>query len=180
MPSSSQARPAGWRIVIAGGGIAGLSLALALKGALGPALEVVVCDPILARDPSGDRRAYAIAAAARRMLEALGIWPKIVFQAQPMLSMVVTDSRLDDPVRPTFLAFDGEVEAGEPFAHMVESGALTAALMEGCRAGGVALEAVGVSGFAPSPDAVEVRLADGRSLDGALLGEAGGARSRLR
>ena len=39
------------RIVIAGGGLAGLSLALALKQALGDGLDVVMCDPALQRDP---------------------------------------------------------------------------------------------------------------------------------
>ena len=56
----------GPRIVIAGGGLAGLSLALALKQALAGNLDVVMCDPALTRDPHGDKRAYAIAAAACR------------------------------------------------------------------------------------------------------------------
>ena len=73
MPSLTPQPDAPWRIVIAGGGVAGLSLALALKGALGEGADVVLCDPALARDPAGDRRAYAIAAAARRMLNALGV-----------------------------------------------------------------------------------------------------------
>ena len=42
--------------------------------------------------------------------------------------MVVTDSRLDDAVRPTFLTFAGEVEPGEPFAHMIENRHLVDAL----------------------------------------------------
>ena len=42
--------------------------------------------------------------------------------------MVVTDSKLDDAVRPTFLAFGGEVEEGEPFAHMIENRHLVDAL----------------------------------------------------
>src|SRR3712207_730496 len=62
------------RIVIAGGGLAGLSLALALKTALADGIDVIMCDPALKRDPHGDKRSYAIAAAARRMLEALGVW----------------------------------------------------------------------------------------------------------
>ena len=169
-----------WRIVIAGGGVAGLSLALALKGALEAGVEVVLCDPVLARDPRGDRRAYAIAASARRMLGALGIWRAIEAGAQPMLSMAVTDSRLADPVRPVFLAFDGEVEPGEPFAHMVESGALAAALLDACRAAEVTLEPVGVAGFAVEADEARVTLADGRALGAALLVAADGARSRLR
>ena len=38
----------------------------------------------------------------------------------------VTDSRLDDAVRPVFLTFAGEIEPGEPFAHMIENRAIAA------------------------------------------------------
>src|SRR5215212_1834042 len=128
-PDHSQRRPSRppWRVVVAGGGVAGLSLALALRRALGSAVETTVFDPALARDPAGDRRAFALAAGARRMLQALDVWDAIADRAQPILDMVVTDSRLADPVRPVFLTFEGVVGANEPFAHMVESGALTAA-----------------------------------------------------
>ena len=168
------------RIVIAGGGLAGLSLALALKSSLRDALEVVMCDPALRRDPSGDRRAYAIAAAARRMLEALAIWPQVVRDAQPIEGMVITDSHLGDPVRPTFLTFAGDVEAGEPFAHMIEGGPLTAALVAACREAGVVLKPAGVDGFAVEPSAIRVRMAGGDDLAADLLVAADGARSRLR
>jgi 2-octaprenyl-6-methoxyphenol hydroxylase len=167
-------------VLIAGGGIAGLALALALRQGLGEALDVTVCDPALVRDPAGDRRAYAIAAAARRMLDALGAWEAIAPRAQPMLDMVVTDSRLHDPVRPAFLTFDGEVEPGEPFAHMVESGALVAALLAGCRERGVALKAEGVSGFEAAGPGVRASLAGGEVLEATLLVAADGGRSRLR
>jgi 2-octaprenyl-6-methoxyphenol hydroxylase len=176
-PSTSATAP---RIVIAGGGLAGLSLALALKRGLGSAVEVSMCDPALRRDPKGDRRAYAIAAAARRMLEALGIWPQVVEQAQPILDMVITDSRLQDPVRPTFLTFGGEVEPGEPFAHMVEGGGLTFAMVEACKAAGVALRPVAVEGFAAREDAIAVSVAGENPVDAALLVAADGGRSRLR
>src|ERR671911_668504 len=135
------------RIVIAGGGLAGLSLALALKRSLDDVIEVVMADPALRRDPRGDRRAYAIAAAARRMLRALDVWDLVEPAAQPILDMVVTDSRLHDPVRPTFLTFGGDVEPGEPFAHMVEGGDLTGALVDACRTAGVVLKSLGVEGF---------------------------------
>lgn len=169
-----------WSIVVAGGGVAGLALALALKRALGPALEIIVGDPALGRDARPDGRAYAIAAGARRMLQTLGAWDAIAAEAQPMLDMVVTDSRLADPVRPIFLTFDGEVEPGEPFAHMVESGALTAALIAGCRDAGVDLRPIGVRGVDASLGGASVTLADGNVVEAALLVAADGARSRLR
>ncbi|WP_114943609.1 ubiquinone biosynthesis hydroxylase [Microvirga calopogonii] len=168
------------RIVIAGGGLAGLSLALALKEALGDGVDVVMCDPALKRDPHGDKRSYAIAAAARRMLAALGTWDQVVDKAQPILDMVITDSRLHDPVRPTFLTFAGEVDGNEPFAHMITAGDLTAALLEACREAGADLRAEGVKGFAVHGAHTEISLTNGESLQASLLVAADGARSRLR
>jgi len=160
--------------------LAGLSLALALKTALRDALDVTLCDPALQRDPTGDKRAFAIAAAARRMLQALDIWPGLEAEAQPVVDMVITDSRLHDPVRPAFLTFGGEASAGEPFAHMVESGAVTSALIEGCRKAGVILRAAGIDRLSNEPDAVRVTVAGEGPIAADLLVAADGARSRLR
>jgi 2-octaprenyl-6-methoxyphenol hydroxylase len=139
-----------------------------------------MCDPALKRDPHGDGRAFAIAAAARRMLEALGIWPSVVDKAQPILDMVITDSRLQDPVRPAFLTFDGEVGEGEPFAHMIRAGDLTGAMVEACRSSGVTLRPEGVDSFRIDGNRNAVKLAGGGILDAALLVAADGGRSRLR
>jgi 2-octaprenyl-6-methoxyphenol hydroxylase len=168
------------RIVIAGGGLAGLSLALALKKALSGGLAVTMCDPALKRDPHGDKRSYAIAAAARRMLTALDVWNQVAERAQPILDMVITDSRLQDPVRPTFLTFAGEVDGNEPFAHMVTAGDLTAVLLEACREAGVDLRPEGVKGFAVRGTRTDVTLTEGETLPAALLVAADGGRSRLR
>ncbi|MGO4572087.1 ubiquinone biosynthesis hydroxylase [Microvirga sp. 2TAF3] len=168
------------RIVIAGGGLAGLSLALALKQALDDSVDVVMCDPALKRDPHGDKRAYAIAAAARRMLEALRVWDAVADKAQAILDMVITDSRLQDPVRPTFLTFEGDVDAGEPFAHMVAGGDLTAILVEACKAAGVSLRTASVQGFSANPAEIDVSLSEEGRLPASLLVAADGARSRLR
>ena len=116
-------------LVIGGAGFAGLALAIALRQGLGEAFTVTVADPALASVPSKDPRASAIAAAARRLFETIGVWDAVAGDAQPMLDMVITDSKLDDTVRPTFLSFGGDVEEGEPFAHMVENRHLIDALV---------------------------------------------------
>src|SRR6185312_13796382 len=134
-------------VLIGGGGFAGLALAIALRQALGDTFQVTVADPALGKIRAGDARASAIAAAARRLFEAIGVWDAVAGKAQPILDMVVTDSKLDDAVRPTFLAFGGEVEEGEPFAHMVENRHLVDALVARAKELGVGLRAGAVAGF---------------------------------
>ncbi len=167
-------------IVIAGGGVAGLSLALALKQALGEGLSVTLADPALAFPAREDNRAYAVAAAAQRMLQALGVWDAIAATAQPMTEMLVTDSRTSDVVRPVFLTFDGEVEPGQPFAHMVENVGLLRVLLAACRQAGVTLRPEGVRRFAADDAGVDVVMSGGERLRAALLVAADGARSKLR
>lgn len=177
---ASSQRAARDRIAIAGGGIAGLALALALKQALGARFEILLADPGLAAAPRGDSRAYAVAAAAQKMLEALGVWDAVAPTAQPMTEMVVTDSRSGDAVRPVFLTFDGEVEPGQPFAHMVENAALLAALLAACQSAGVVLRAEALRRYAAEEDRAMLVFAGGETLPAALLVAADGARSKLR
>jgi 2-octaprenyl-6-methoxyphenol hydroxylase len=169
-------------ILIAGGGVAGLALALALKQTTGDALAVALHDPAFARKPhaGGATRAYAIAAGARRMLETLGIWHGIEPTAQALTAMDITDSPLEEPIRPLFLSFDGEIAPGEAFAHMVEEGPLLGALKAACATAGVALSAQPITGFDADADGVTARSADGTAIAARLLVAADGARSRLR
>src|ERR1043166_1072749 len=141
-------------VVIAGAGFAGLALAIALRQGLGSDFTVVVADPALARPASGDARASAIAAGARRLLETIDVWHAVAAGAQPILDVVVPDSRLGDAVKPVFLTFAGEVEAGEPFAHMVENGALMAALAAKARELGVTLRASAIDSFAVADEQI--------------------------
>ncbi|MEA2906263.1 MAG: 2-octaprenyl-6-methoxyphenol hydroxylase [Alphaproteobacteria bacterium] len=165
-------------VLIGGAGFAGLALAIALRHALGPAFKIVVADPALGRS-STDARASAIVAAARRLFETIGVWQAIAQEAQPILDMVVTDSRLDDAVRPVFLTFGGDVEPGEPFAHMVENPPLIAALLEKARAAGIELRAAAVENFSQDADRVTAQLTDGE-IAARLLVAADGARSGIR
>ena len=167
-------------LVIGGAGFAGLALAIALRQALGERFAVTVADPALAQTPSKDPRSTAIAAAARRLFEAIGVWDAVADGAQPILDMVVTDSKLGDAVRPTFLTFGGEVEEGEPFAHMIENRHLIDALVERAKAVGIDLRATAVSRFDTAPSSVTAVLADGSEIKAKLLVGADGARSAIR
>jgi 2-octaprenyl-6-methoxyphenol hydroxylase len=167
-------------IVIGGGAFAGLALALALRQGLGPEIPIVVADPALGVRPSRDPRATAIVAACRRLFEAIGVWDTVAAESQPILDMVVTDSKLEDATRPVFLTFGGAVEPGEPFAHMIENRHLIDALVTRASAEGIDLRATTVKGFEPSPGGVEVSLGDGATIEASLLVAADGARSKLR
>ena len=167
-------------IVIGGGAVTGLALALALRQGLGADIPVVVADPALATRPSRDSRATAIVAACRRLFDALGVWQEVATRAQPILDMVVTDSRLEDATRPVFLTFAGQVEPGEPFAHMIENRYLIDALVARAEAGGIGLSAASVTDFAARSDGVDVTLSDGRVIAASVLVAADGARSKLR
>src|ERR1700684_1169939 len=134
-------------IVIGGGAFAGLALALALRQGLGPDIPIIVADPALATRPSRDPRATAIVAACRRLFEAIRVWDQVADQAQPILDMVVTDSKLQDATRPVFLTFAGDVEPGEPFAHMIENRHLIDALVSRAAAEGIELRAAAVATF---------------------------------
>jgi 2-octaprenyl-6-methoxyphenol hydroxylase len=183
-------------VVIGGAGFAGLALAIALRQGLGESFSVTVADPALAHAQSRDPRASAIAAAARRLFEAIEVWDAVEGEAQPILDMVVTDSKLDDAVRPTFLTFGGEVEEGEPFAHMIENRLLVDALVAKAKSLGIDLRATAVDSFAydphpnPRPERgrsvegvsrrIDVTLADGEKCSARLLVGADGARSLVR
>lgn len=167
-------------VLVAGAGYVGLATAVSLKQAR-PGLAVAIVDAAPPGVWETDVRASAIAAAACRMLDQLGCWEEIAPQAQAITDMVVTDSRTSDPVRPVFLTFGGEVEPGEPFAHMVANRVMNGALRR--RAGELGIdviEGVSVEGFDVGGGATKVQLADGVTLETRLLVAADGVKSRLR
>ncbi|MGA8615085.1 MAG: ubiquinone biosynthesis hydroxylase [Xanthobacteraceae bacterium] len=167
-------------MLIVGGGFAGLTLAIAVRQALGPSFTVVVADPGLGVSHGGDERASAIVAAARRLFETIGVWQSVADDAQPILDMVVTDSRLNDAVRPVFLTFAGEIEPGEPFAHMIENRKLVDALEAKAREVGVELRPAALKEFSGEGHNICARLSDGGEFSTRLLVAADGARSTIR
>jgi len=167
-------------LLIVGGGYVGLSVAVAVKQAA-PHLTVEVIEAAPENAWKKDPRASAIIAAATKMLEVFGIWDRIEPEAQPITKMIVTDSRTSDPVRPVFLTFDGAVEEGRPFAHMIPNVAMVGALREVCEALGIRIRhGVRATGFRNLGPAAELALSDGSVLSTRLVVACDGVRSKLR
>ena len=167
-------------VAIVGAGAAGLALAVALARSLSPGFTVTVCDPVLRSDPVADDRVSAIAGGARRLFTALGVWERLAGPVQPIVSMEITDSRLDDAVRPTFLSFDSEAEEGEPAARMVENRDVLMALREAAKDAGVRFIPAAVERVEVTADFAVVHLAAQERLHARLIVAADGPRSRLR
>ncbi|MEZ5873021.1 MAG: ubiquinone biosynthesis hydroxylase [Nitratireductor sp.] len=170
-------------IIVAGGGYVGLCTAVAIRSAA-PSLDVTVIDAAPAEAIENDNRASAIAAAATRMLDELGIWQQISADAQPIREMIVTDSKLADATRPVFLTFANEAGAGsqgEPFAHMMPNRSMVKALRKKALETGVELiNGDSVTGFETGPASVTATLKSGASHEAKLLVAADGVRSQLR
>lgn len=170
-------------LVLSGGGIAGLSLALALRQATAGQLGIVLADPALAR-ARHEVRAYALSEASRQLLVSLGIWDAIADQVQPITGMDITDSRTHDPVRPVFLRFDDTDAAdnptGEHLGHMVESAVLMQALEQACRNAGIDLRPLAVREAISAGQHVDVTFSDLATIQATLVVAADGNKSRLR
>lgn len=167
-------------ILIGGGGYVGLSVAVSIKKAA-PHLSIMVVDAAPEGVWQKDARASAIAAAASRMLSALGLWEKMLPEAQPINRMIITDSKTSDPVRPVFLTFDGDAGPGEPFAHMVPNPAMIGPLLEAATELGIELRfATTVDTFTVDARCATARLSTGETVEARLLVACDGARSKLR
>jgi 2-octaprenyl-6-methoxyphenol hydroxylase len=172
--------PSEFDVIIAGGGYIGLTLASALRDA-DKAISVAVVDPRPLTVASKDGRASAIAAAARKMFNHLGVWSDMQPSAQAINEMIVTDSRLGDSMRPVYLTFAGALREGEPFAHMVPNGVMVGTLAKRATDLGVTLlPPASVVDFKVEPGHVAARMSNGQSVGCRLLVAADGIRSRLR
>ena len=172
-------------IVIGGGSFVGLAIALGLAKSAPGTFRIAVVErmPVSeARAGRFDGRSVALTAAAQRMLEALGVWPALAPDAQPVLAIDITDSKLEIPIRSVVLNFETAAEAAGPTAYILENALLRRALFEAV----APLEDItlfapeSVSGLDLAEPAARVRLASGKTLAANLIVAADGQRSALR
>ena len=169
-------------VAIAGGGLAGRSLALALAKLAPPGFRIALVDADPLQGSGDDARALALTAATRNLLSALDLWHALAPSAQAIEAIEITDSPLDALLRPHFLGFDVELKDGGATAHIVEHGALTRVLAAAvARTNAITLFAPdSVTDYAADAFKVVLTLRTGETIDAALLVAADGKRSRLR
>ena len=163
-------------VLIVGGGLTGLTQALALAQA---GLGVVVLDraaPAEQRGDDFDGRVTSLAYGSHNMLSRLGVWPALAAVAEPIL-----DIRVSDDGMPFFLHFDHRDVGDRPFGYMVENRLLRRALQDAVAESAVTwLAPVTLEAVERGAGGVRARLADGRRVRAALAVSAEGRDSTLR
>lgn len=175
-------------IVIAGAGMAGATFGLAAaQGGLSVALvDPAPFDAQLA--PAFDGRSTAIAFAAFRMWDALGVGEALRPHACRMDHILVTDGRrpgaASRAASPAFLRFDadeiGERTGGEPLGYMIENRHIRAALSQAVIDRGLTVHAPAAVASVETGARATVTLSDGRRLEAPLVVGAEGRGSVVR
>lgn len=167
-------------IIIAGAGLGGSSMALALADQgwrvtlMDAAPPERLAQPLLSR-------AYALSAASLRLLRRLGLGEVITGAGAPMHEVRVREAGAvrADPV--AALAFD-ETEIGEPLGALLEDRHMRAALMSAIEAHPLITLRAGcaITSLRVEAGRAAVQLASGAELAADLVIAADGAESRLR
>lgn len=176
-------------VIIAGAGMTGATLALALASG---GLKSILVDPLVFDAqiaPTYDGRSSAIAYSSFRQWNQIGVGDQLTPHAQRIEQILVTDGRrpgaASSQTPPFFLHFDAAEIAnrsdGEPLGYMVENRHTRAGLAQALVAAKIpVLAPAKVKGFTVTPRHVEVTLDDGRVLTAALVVGAEGRASVVR
>lgn len=169
--------------IIVGGGHAGLTMAVALAK-LGFTLAVISPVKITAKvADKGDGRALAISEAPRRMLDLLGIWPRLEGKYHPMQSVHILDGQVGDILQDALLEFNEEnSDDNVAVAQVVESGHLLGAMWDAAQEEANIEFKIGVKlqDFERDAHGVSVRLDNGKILQAGMLIAADGRGSLVR
>ncbi len=179
MEKASSDDPARCDVVIIGAGLNGLAAALALGGRrTRMPLQVTIidrADPRRFVQDGHDTRASALTAATQQMLQALGVWPAMASEAQPMRNIIVTDGTsapllrfLDEGAKAPAVLVENRVTYAALLDEIAQSAAIT--LITG----------VGTSVTRFGPGLADVQCTDDRHTKAPLIIAADGRNSPTR
>jgi 2-octaprenyl-6-methoxyphenol hydroxylase len=163
-------------VIILGGGLVGLTLAVALDRHGLSSLVIDPAEPEKTLAPAFDGRATAVASASWRMLEAIGVAERLEGEGCPIRTI-----RVSDGLAPGGIVFDS-ADDDDPLGIMVENRRLRAALREAAEAAEKVTLLMPATAAEIVRDSAGVRvvLADGRLATAALLVGAEGRNSPTR
>ncbi len=164
-------------MIVSGGGLAGMALALM---AARPGLSVTVIeplDPALQQEEGFDGRTTALAYATQQMFAGMGLWEELASSAGAIL-----DIRIVDADSPLWLHYDHREVGENPMGYIVENRHIRRALLSGlARNPHISLlTPASFRDYTADAHGVAVTLADGRTVNGRLLVAADGRRSDVR
>ena len=174
-------------LAVVGAGLNGSLLALA-AGEAGLSTALIDRMPLKSFTDAGfDGRTTAIAYTSHRLFAALGIWPDLAEQAEPILDIRISDAGHDGRPSPLFLHFDHREAAPEdgepqPMGWIVENRLLRAAVLRrlaACRQ----VELIAPDDVLETmrdPDRAELTLKSGRHLVARLVASAEGRVGTMR
>lgn len=168
-------------IAIAGGGLTGMTLAIALAKS---GFEVTLIDnvpPSMSAQQNFDGRSYALGVASRMLFQTLDLWPILNDNAQPILEIKVSDGRAGEGASPFFMHLDHvEIEEG-PMGYMVEDRHLRPALIDQIsQTASIDFRAPAtVCGNQPGAAGTDINLDDSNSVSAHLLVAADGRNGPL-
>ena len=167
-------------VLIAGGGMVGASLAVALAG-LPVRVTLVEAIPAGAPgQPSFDARTTALSRSSQHILATLRIWPAVQASASAIRRIHVSErGRFGTTI------IDGDEEGGEPLGYVLENRLLGAALWQamGASPNVTVRSPASVTGVTRADDHLSVSIREGAAasvIRTRLLVVADGARSSLR
>lgn len=174
--------PERYDVVIAGGGLVGMTLGVALAGA-GLGVAVIDAQPQPDQlDEAYDGRASAIAHGSARVFDGIGLGPHLAQYMSPIWDIRVVDGHPLRGISPLFLHYDHTEIGDGPFGYIIENRHIRQALAAR------AAEIDTLTLIAPARIAqcdrgalrATVTLSDGRSLQGAVVIGCEGRKSPLR
>lgn len=169
-------------VVFAGGGMVGLTLAIALARS---GLRVAVIDQETPEAVLGlgyDGRASAIALGSKRVMAAAGVWEHLEDEASPILDIRVADGHPLRGVSPLFLHYDHQDVGNEPFGWIIENRLIRQALHKVAKTqqGLTLIAPLSVTDIARDSTRAIATLSDGRSISARLAVAADGKFSARR